>query len=95
MNDNDKQMLFLKATQKFGTHNQNIKAIEEMAELIKALVKYELGDKSFNSLENIKEEVVDVKLMMEQLISTFDFKLYAGEIENQKLNRLTVKLRSP
>lgn len=43
----------------YGKENQTIKAIEELAELIQALAK---GD-----IENIKEEIADVRVMLEQI----------------------------
>ena len=43
----------------YGKEHQTIKAIEELAELIQALAK---GD-----IENIKEEIADVRVMLEQL----------------------------
>ena len=43
----------------YGKEHQTIKAMEELAELIRALAK---GD-----IENIKEEIADVRVMLEQL----------------------------
>ena len=43
----------------YGKKHQTIKAIEELAELIQALAK---GD-----IENIKEEIADVRVMLEQI----------------------------
>ena len=43
----------------YGKENQTIKVIEELAELIQALAK---GD-----IENIKEEIADVRVMLEQI----------------------------
>lgn len=43
----------------YGKEHQTIKAIEELAELIQALAK---GD-----LDNIKEEIADVRVMLEQI----------------------------
>ena len=43
----------------YGKEHQTIKAIEELAELIQALAK---GD-----IENIKEEIADVRVMLEQI----------------------------
>ena len=57
MNAVDK--LLLKAIDHYGKENQVKKAVEEMAELTKALCK---GD-----VENIKEEIADVQIMLWQL----------------------------
>ena len=43
----------------YGKEYQTIKTIEELAELIQALAK---GD-----IENIKEEIADVRVMLEQI----------------------------
>lgn len=43
----------------YGKEHQTIKTIEELAELIQALAK---GD-----IENIKEEIADVRVMLEQI----------------------------
>ena len=43
----------------YGKEHQTIKAMEELAELIQALAK---GD-----IENIKEEIADVRVMLEQI----------------------------
>ena len=43
----------------YGKKHQTIKAIEELAELIQALAK---GD-----TDNIKEEIADVRVMLEQI----------------------------
>lgn len=43
----------------YGKEHQTVKAIEELAELIQALAK---GD-----IENIKEEIADVRVMLEQI----------------------------
>ena len=48
----------------YGKEHQTIKAIEELAELIQALAK---GD-----MENIKEEIADVRVMLEQLEYIYD-----------------------
>ena len=43
----------------YGKEHQTIKTMEELAELIQALAK---GD-----IENIKEEIADVRVMLEQI----------------------------
>lgn len=43
----------------YGKEHQTVKAIEELAELIQALAK---GD-----IDNIKEEIADVRVMLEQI----------------------------
>ena len=48
----------------YGKEHQTIKAMEELAELIQALAK---GD-----TENIKEEIADVRVMLEQIEYIYD-----------------------
>lgn len=52
----------------FGKKAQVIKACEELAELIKALCKWQNGQ---GDKENIAEEIADVQVMIEQLILIF------------------------
>lgn len=84
MNAIDK--LLLKAIDHYGKDNQVKKAVEEMAELTKALCK---GD-----IENIKEEIADVWIMLYQLQMIF----YNGnELPNytaQKLERLEKRMEA-
>ena len=54
----------------YGNQNQCLKAVEEMAELQRAIVKTMIGDKG--DLDNVIEEIADVEIMMEQLKSIFD-----------------------
>lgn len=54
----------------FGIDLQKFVACEEMAELIQALSKNVRGQ---DNLENIKEEIVDVQIMLDQLRYIFDY----------------------
>lgn len=70
-----------------GEYAQEIKAIEEMAELTQALSKPLCGNKP--NVDNICEEIADVKIMVEQLEL-----IYKGQKDridsyrNLKLNRI-------
>ena len=60
----------------YGEVNQTDKAIEEMAELTKALIKLKqvnLGDYEETTFKvmNVEEEIADVLIMMEQLTMIF------------------------
>ena len=60
----------------YGEINQMEKAIEEMAELTKALIKLKqvnLGDNEETTFKvmNVEEEIADVLIMMEQLTMIF------------------------
>lgn len=61
----------VKIIQHYGAMNQVDIAIEEMAELTKALLKFR-RDSSDNNLNNIIEELGDVTLMMVQLAIIYD-----------------------
>jgi hypothetical protein len=77
---------------KYGVNAQIIVAIEELAELTKALTKYlrtsdnlELTEKIYN---NIYEEIADVDIMIEQLKQIFDFNPLIETHKQQKLKRM-------
>lgn len=71
-----------KAVKKFGCVHQENKAVEEMSELIKALLKMRDG---LISLDELIEEMVDVKIMLHQLRLIYGWN---EEIEQRKLIRL-------
>lgn len=53
----------------YGKNHQEIKAIEEMSELIQALSKHLMQEDPIGAtLENVKEEIADVKVMVDQLM---------------------------
>jgi hypothetical protein len=71
---------------KFGKTSQLIVAIEEFSELIKELCK---TFRSPSNVENIVDEIVDCKIMLEQLQLIFDirdFKIFDRYVV--KINRL-------
>lgn len=77
--------LYIQAIKKWGAESQILMAIEEMSELIKALCKYPRTIN--NSTRNdILEEIVDVQIMIEQLLITFDVDLL--EFEEAKMSKL-------
>lgn len=63
----------------YGLEPQKLKAIEEMAELTKALLK---DDK-----ENIIEEIADVKIMVAQLEHLYDAKDEVEWMMHKKIKR--------
>ena len=67
---NDEKVKCRQICKHYGTQNQCLKAVEEMAELQRAIVKTMIGDKG--DLDNVIEEIADVEIMMEQLKSIFD-----------------------
>ena len=85
--------LYNKAIQKWGERSQVKMAIEECAELIKALAKYDRNNNG-STIDEILEEMADVEIMIEQLKIIFNYK-YSNdtvdkfkEIKRQKLERL-------
>lgn len=76
----------------FGEESQRRMGMEECAELIQALCKYERNPSNATAL-NVVEEMVDVELMLEQLRVIFpQYAGNAGLIRRNKLQRLADKL---
>lgn len=64
----------------YGRDKQKTKVIEELSELIKAICK--------NDVENIKEEIADVSIMLSQLQIIYGFSDWDIEIiKEKKINR--------
>ena len=78
--------LLQKAIDHYGKDNQVKKSIEEMAELTKALCK---GD-----VENIKEEIADVQIMLYQLQMIFYNGNELSEYVARKLLRLENRMET-
>ena len=71
--------IYKDAIKVFGESKQIDQAIEELAELQLILSKYKRFKSKFNKKEmfnmnNILSEIVDVKIMLDQLVLLFDFK---------------------
>lgn len=77
--------IFKKAIEKFGIDNQVLKAIEELAELIRALVRPDI--------KNLREEIADVKIILSQLEIIYS-KKEIGKYYKSKLNRLASLCKS-
>lgn len=75
----------IKACETFDNKQQIIKAIEEMAELSKELAK-ELNDNG--NQDNIREEIADVMIMMEQMVYLFDVRNEIAKWRENKLFKL-------
>lgn len=69
----------------WGPEMQIVVAIEEMSELTKALTKYIRADDAATIVTNIREEMADVGIMLNQLSLIFGD---TAEEEIRKLNRL-------
>lgn len=66
------------AVQKYGYRNQVLKAIEELAELQRALARYTANWMDPRESDNVHEEIADVGIMIAQLRLMFD----ANEIDD-------------
>ncbi len=68
----------------YGIANQMPIAIEEMSELTKEICKYIRGN---DNLNDIVEEIADVQIMVEQLISLFGIESKVNEMIDYKMLR--------
>ena len=75
-----------RAINTYGENSQVDKAVEEMSELTKALLKYRIG---FAILDDIIGEIADVQIMLEQLRMIYGD---SGGTEEHKLNRLWARM---
>lgn len=78
------------AVQTYGKNAQVDKAIEEMAELTKALLKERHNN---GSVDDIIEEIADVYIMLSQLCLIFEAGLSADEFVDYKIERLERRLK--
>lgn len=96
----------------YGEESQLDMAIEEMAELTKAICKYKRLKKSINSnsgsvnkqikeweryyvtIDDIKEEIADVLIMLEQLMMMFDCEERMSAIASKKIDRLKWRMNN-
>lgn len=87
-----------KAISKHGTHNQMLKCIEECGELSRAisriLIELSSGDgfTTKESQENLYEELADVSIMIEQVITMFNCADEVIAWQLKKLRRLKERL---
>lgn len=87
MNNHIKQQILVAAIRRYGTGNQQLKAIEELSELIRALARG-------NDRENIAEEMADVRIMLDQLEIMLGNHDEVREWEYEKLMRLSERLHA-
>lgn len=93
MNSEFKNSVIIKAIDTYGEDSQTNIAVEEMSELIKALMKLRRNDVDKKEIfRNVAEEIADVEIMLEQLKLIFNcFSLVETEKEI-KINRLAKRL---
>ena len=85
-----------KAIETYGEHSQIDKAIEEMAELTKALMKLRYCEKDFERQivqDAVSEEMADVEIMLTQLHMIFGNTKKVEEYQIKKIKRLERRLK--
>ena len=82
-----KQQILVAAIRHYGTGNQRFKAMEELAELIRALARCDDRD-------NLAEEMADVRIMLDQLEIMLGNHDEVREWEYEKLMRLNERLHA-
>ena len=85
--------LYRQAYEKWD-YTQFTLVVEECAELTQAVCKF-WRDPSAKHIDNLVEEIVDVRIMVEQLEATLDWSLRAARIRRRKLRRLKKLLKKP
>jgi hypothetical protein len=84
-----------KAIETYGKEAQIDKAIEEMSELTKALLKLRYVQKDYEReivQDAVSEEMADVEIMMTQLHMIFDNTKKVEEYQIKKIKRLERRL---
>lgn len=89
LGDDERQSILMAAIDWYGITPQVDMAIEEMAELTKALCKIKRGW-SEEAFANIREEIADVQIMLDQMRLIYG---QTAEIETAKLARLQRRIR--
>jgi NTP pyrophosphatase (non-canonical NTP hydrolase) len=87
----EQKQIMLHALRKYGVDSQDDIAIEEMAELTKAIIKNRRY-RNFETMENLYEELADVYIMLEQVMMSLDKDRVQNYI-NSKLERLEQRLK--
>ena len=85
-----------RAIETYGEHSQIDKAIEEMAELTKALLKLRYCEKDFERQivqDAVSEEMADVEIMLTQLHMIFGNTKKVEEYQIKKIKRLERRLK--
>lgn len=83
------EIVMEEALDKFGAERQIRKLTEEMAELQKAICKWQENE---GGVEAIAEELADVRIMLDQMAMLFDVERQEMEWREMKLHRLAERL---
>jgi len=89
MDERERRDIMLRAIHRYGEAAQIDMAVEEMAELTKALCKVKRatpGATTTAAIANVIEEIADVQIMLDQL--RLIFARSTAEVEEEKLRRL-------
>ena len=89
MNEKERRKLYGQCLDKWGPNSQIDMCIEEMSELIQALCKAKRYKKPDKWLAQVYEEIADVTIMLEQVISIFDGEEVVPMVVKRKLKRLS------
>ena len=84
----EKQEVYKQAIAQYGVEPQRKMAIEEMAELTNALMKFDRGR---NTIDDVVDEIADVTIMMQQLAIMFGRNAVDSRID-YKTQRLAKRL---
>lgn len=95
MDERERRDIMLRAIHRYGEAAQIDMAVEEMAELTKALCKVKRatpGATTTAAIANVIEEIADVQIMLDQL--RLIFARSTEEVEEDKLRRLLSRINS-
>lgn len=95
MDERERRDIMLRAIHRYGEAAQIDMAVEEMAELTKALCKVKRATPGATTTEviaNVIEEIADVQIMLDQL--RLIFARSTDEVEEDKLRRLLARINS-
>lgn len=95
MDERERRDIMLRAIHRYGEAAQIDMAVEEMAELTKALCKVKRatpGVTTTAAIANVIEEIADVQIMLDQL--RLIFARSTDEVEEDKLRRLLSRINS-
>ena len=81
------------AVRAYGEDTQIMTAIEEMAELTQALSKNKRYPDNLSVLENIAEEIADVRIMLDQLELIFNCSDVVENYRVKKIHRLADRIK--
>lgn len=93
MDERERRNIMTRAIHRYGAVAQIDMAIEEMAELTKALCKVKMaapGAETAAAIANMAEEIADVQIMIDQLRLMFGRS--TADAEEEKLRRLLSRL---